>query len=126
VISGFGSASVILLSMSMLSDTMAYDRYTSGLHREGLYSSIVAILEKTGSAIGVVLIGSILAWAHYVPTKNGALVTQPVSAIWALYAGIAVIPAIFFAGNILCIVRYGLDAATMKKAADRGVTASAG
>jgi GPH family glycoside/pentoside/hexuronide:cation symporter len=118
VSSGFGSASLILLSMSMLSDTMAYDRYTSGLHREGLYSSIVAILEKTGSAIGVVLIGSFLAWAHYIPTKNGALVVQPASAIWALYGGIAVIPAIFFIGNILCIVWYGLDAATMKKTAN--------
>ena len=118
-LSGFGSASLILLSMSMLSDTMAYDRHTSGLHREGLYSSIVAILEKTGSAIGVVLIGSFLAWAHYIPTRNGALVTQPASAIWALYAGIGVIPAVFFIGNILCIVWYGLDAATMKKTTDR-------
>jgi GPH family glycoside/pentoside/hexuronide:cation symporter len=116
VCSGFGSASIILLSMSMLSDTMAYDRAMTGLHREGIYSSIVAILEKTGSAIGVVLIGSFLAWGHYIPTRNGALTIQPASAIWALYAGIAVIPAIFFAGNILCIVWYGLDAATMKKA----------
>ena len=119
VFSGLGSASLILLSMSMLSDTMAYDRYTTGLHREGIYSSIVAILEKTGSAIGVVLIGSFLAWGHYIPTRNGALAVQPASAIWALYAGIAVIPAIFFVGNILCIVRYGLDATAMKETADR-------
>jgi GPH family glycoside/pentoside/hexuronide:cation symporter len=119
VFSGLGSASLILLSMSMLSDTMAYDRAMTGLHREGIYSSIVAILEKTGSAIGVVLIGSFLAWGHYNPTRNGALAVQPASAIWALYAGIAVIPAIFFVGNILCIVWYGLDAATMKKTIER-------
>lgn len=116
IVGGFGSAGMILMSMSMLSDTMAYDRYHSGMHREGLYASIVAVLEKTSYAAGVALIGIYLDSSGYIPTTQGALVAQPATAINALYAGIALIPAVFFIGNLACIYCYRLDATVLQAA----------
>jgi GPH family glycoside/pentoside/hexuronide:cation symporter len=118
IVGGFGSGGMILLSMSMLTDTMAYDRYSTGIHREGIYASIVGILEKGGYAVGIAIIGAYLSAAHYIPTRQGALTDQPASAVQALYMGVAVIPALFFIGNIVCILFYKLDAAALKKAQD--------
>ena len=109
IIAGLGSGALILMSISMLSDTMAYDRRLTGLHREGLMSSVIAVVEKTVFAIGVALVGFILKWVGYIPTVGGALVAQPESAIRGLYAGYAIIPALMFLANGIFIYFYDLD-----------------
>lgn len=119
LVAGGSAGGMILMSMSMLTDTMAYDRYRTDLNREGAYSSIVAIMEKGGFAVGVALIGAYLNFAGYIPTRGGALVDQPPGAIDALYAGVAVIPLVFFLCNLLCIAWYDLDGEKLR-AAERG------
>ena len=109
VLSGVGSGAVILLSVSMLGDTMAYDRRLTGHHREGLLSSIIAVIEKTAFALGVAIVGFLLKKAGYVPSFGGQLVEQPASAIHALYIGYAVIPMIMFVFNGLFLFFYDLD-----------------
>jgi GPH family glycoside/pentoside/hexuronide:cation symporter len=99
IVAGFGSAGMILLSISMLSDTMAYDRDLTGRHREGLLSSVTAVVEKTAFAIGVGAVGLLLKYAQYIPTKNGALVQQPQSAVTSLYVAFAVLPVVLFCFN---------------------------
>ncbi|MDZ5648260.1 MFS transporter [Nitrospirillum sp. BR 11828] len=110
VASGVGAGGMILLSISMLADTLAYDRELTGLRREGLLSSIMAVIEKGTFALGVALLGIMLNLAHYIPTKNGQLVEQPRSAILALYAGYVVIPLLLFICNAVCISFYKLGA----------------
>ncbi len=105
------------MAISMLADTMAYDRHLTGLHREGLLSGIIAVIEKSASALGAALVGVLLTFAHYVPTVGGALVAQPASAIRALYLGFAVIPAAIFALNALCIYFYDLDERKLNESA---------
>lgn len=107
---GIGAGGMILLSISMLSDTFAHDRELTGLQREGLLSSIAAVIEKTSFAIGLAAIGLLLSLAHYVPTTNGKLVEQPASAVHALYACYTVIPIVFFLCNAACIWFYTLGA----------------
>lgn len=109
IVSGLGSGALILMSISMLGDTMAYDRRLTGLHREGLMSSVIAVVEKTSFAFGVAVVGVLLKWVGYVPTTGGALVEQPASAVAGLYAGYAVIPAAMFAINGLFMWFYDLD-----------------
>jgi len=106
--SGLGSGGMILLSISMLSDTLAYDRELTGRHREGLLSSIAAIVEKAAFAIGVGAVGVILRLAHYIPTRNGALVEQPATVVAALTLCFAVLPVLLFVGNAVCIWFYDL------------------
>jgi len=109
VLSGAGSGALILMSVSMLGDTMAYDRALTGQSREGLLSSTVAVIEKASFALGVALLGIFLRIFHYVPTTGGALVTQPASAVTALKLGYAVIPMAMFTINGMFLWFYDLD-----------------
>ncbi|MEZ5499131.1 MAG: MFS transporter [Steroidobacteraceae bacterium] len=109
IVSGFGSGAIILMSISMLGDTMAYDRKLTGLYREGLMSSVIAVVEKASFAFGLAVVGVLLKWVGYVPTVGGALVTQPASAVWGLYAGFAIVPAVMFLLNGVFLYFYDLD-----------------
>lgn len=119
LVSGLGSGALILMSISMLGDTQAYDRYLSGEAREGLLSSAIAVVEKVSFALGVAVLGVFLNWLHYVPTRGGALVAQPASAILALKLGFAVIPAAMFAINGLFLWFYDLDEGKLEAARQR-------
>lgn len=122
IASGFGSGALILMSISMLGDTMVYDRAITGMGREGLLSSTAAVLEKASFALGVAVLGVFLRAAHYIPTMGGKLVTQPPSAIFALTMGYAVIPAAMFVVNGVFLYLYDLDEGKMA-AARRGAAA---
>lgn len=116
IISGAGSGALILMSISMLGDTMAYDRSLTGLHREGLLSAIIAVVEKAAFAAGVALLGLVLKAAGYVPTFGGERVTQPDSAIRVLYIGYAIVPALMFLANGVFLLFYDLDEARLRNA----------
>lgn len=106
VLSGIGGGGMILLSISMFSDTLAHDREVTGLRREGLLSSVIAVVEKTTFALGVALVGVYLSYARYVPSTGGKLVEQPASAITALTFCFTLLPLVFAACNIACISFY--------------------
>ncbi len=109
VIAGLGSGALILMSVSMLADTMAYDRVLAGEGREGLLSSTIAVIEKVAFALGVAVLGYFLQRFGYVPTVGGELVEQPESAVFALEMGYAVIPSLLFIINGCFLFFYKLD-----------------
>lgn len=106
---GAGSGAIILMSVSMLGDTLAYDRKINGQAREALLSSTIAVVEKVSFALGVAVLGAFLQLFHYVPTTGGSIVQQPDSAILALKLGYAVIPMAMFAINGIFLWSYDLD-----------------
>lgn len=106
VLSGVGAGGMILMSISMLADTLAYDRTLTGMRREGLLSSMIAVIEKTTYALGVALVGVYLSWAHYVPTKGGQIIQQPASAVTALTLCFTMLPVLCAICNIACISFY--------------------
>lgn len=99
VIAGLGSGALILMSVSMLADTMAYDRILAKEGREGLLSSTIAVTEKVSFALGVAVLGYFLQMFDYVHTVDGALVEQPESAMFALEMGCALVPSLLFIIN---------------------------
>lgn len=113
---GIGSGAIILMSISMLGDTQAYDRVLTGEGREGLLSSTIAMTEKVSFALGVALLGIFLNLLGYVPTTGGQLITQPESAQLALTLGFSVIPAAMFVINGLFMWAYNLDEAKLAQA----------
>jgi GPH family glycoside/pentoside/hexuronide:cation symporter len=106
---GVAASGTALLSVAMLPDVMEYDFRRTGLRREGIFSSVYTIIEKVGYALGPGIIGVLLARAHYLPTLQGKLVTQPASAISALYAGSSLIPACFIVVSLVLMWLYPLD-----------------
>jgi len=114
-LNGLAATGTILMSISMLPDVMEYDRKMTGERREGVFSSIYAMLEKLSFAVGPGLIGFILAWAGYAATRGGAVIQQSDSAIEALYLGMAVIPAILAGISFFFMMGYKLDAKALKE-----------
>ena len=113
VVSGAGSGAIILMSVSMLGDTMAYDRLLTGRSREGLLSSVVAVIEKASFAFGVALVGVFLKLFGYIPTFGGKLTQQPHSAIMAMTLGFALLPMLLYVFNGMFLWFYDLDEAKL-------------
>ena len=116
VFAGFGSGAIILMSISMLADTMAYDRAVAKEGREGLLSSTIAVIEKVAFALGVAVLGMVLGAFGYVPSVDGQLVEQPESALLALKLGFSVLPALLFLANGAFLYFYRLDEAMIAAA----------
>jgi len=115
-LAGVGGAGMTLMSISMLPDTMEYDRLRSGgLRREGLFSSIYAIFEKLGYALGPLVIGAYLGLAGYISTTDGTLVEQPAEVIRALYFGAAAIPSLLLGISAFLIWHYSLDEKALRE-----------
>ena len=113
-INGVAAAGTTLMSISMLPDVMEYDRIRTGLRREGLFSGFYTIIEKLGFALGAGLIGLLLSMAGYIPSFAGKLVTQPQSAIDALYYGSSLIPAGLAVLSCCLMLAYSLDDRKLK------------
>lgn len=120
IFGGAGSGAIILMSISMLGDTLAYDRILTGEGREGLLSSTIAVIEKVSFALGVAVLGVFLKMLGYVPTTGGKLVAQPESAMLALKMGYAVIPMCMFLVNGLFLWAYDLDERKLAQAKGAG------
>lgn len=109
VLQGIGSGGMILMSLAMLPDVMENDRALGGARRDGIYSSIYAIIEKAGFALGAAVSGVYLSYAGYVATTKGALVEQSDQAVSALYAANAAVPAGLLALSFIAMCFYRLD-----------------
>lgn len=106
---GLGSGAILLSVTAMLPDVMEYDRRRTGLRREGTFSALYAIVEKSAYAVGSAVTGVFLSFAGYRPSTHGALVVQPHGAVTALYLGVSVIPAAFLMMGFVLILFYDLD-----------------
>ncbi|MCE7796479.1 MFS transporter [Sphingobium sufflavum] len=114
VLQGVGAGGMILMSLAMLPDVMENDFALNGIRRDGIYSSIYAIIEKAGFAIGAAVSGLYLSYAGYVSTTKGQLVQQSDGAVAALYAGNAVIPAVLLSLSFIAMCFYRLDRKTVQ------------
>lgn len=107
VLLGISSGGLILLGVSMLPDTIEFDRLTSGVRREGIFSGVWSAIEKGATAVGGLLIGLVLDFMGFVES-TGALVAQPESAVTGIIIGSAVIPALFMGLSLPFLFRYPL------------------
>lgn len=87
----FGAGGLVM-GFSMLPDTIEYDRITTGLDRAGLYTGLLGFIEKNAAAVSPLIIGFFFAAMGLVQSSSGN-VEQPDSAIAAIIAGKAWIPA---------------------------------
>lgn len=117
---GIFSAGGLTIGFSMLPDTIEYDRIRTGKVRTALYTGVLGFVEKTGFALGPLLMGFYFSAAGLVETTLGA-VEQPDSAITAIIYGKAWIPATLQALALFWLVSYRLtekQLADMRGAAD--------
>ena len=111
VLQGIGAGGMILMSLAMLPDVMQHDMRVNGVRRDGVYSSIYAVVEKTGFALGAAIIGVYLSFAGYQATTGGQLVEQGAGAVRALYVGNAIAPFLLLAASFAIMLFYPLGKA---------------
>ncbi|MFK8053388.1 MAG: MFS transporter, partial [Woeseiaceae bacterium] len=101
----FGSA-ILLNSQAMWLDTIDYDYRRTGLHREGMFTSIYVFVERLGYSVGPLALGALLSSMGF--DKTLPLNQQPESAELAVYIGIVWIPAAMYTLALLLLTRYKL------------------
>ncbi len=105
---GFASAGALLMSTSILPDTIEYDRLRTGRERGGIFASLYSVNEKLGFAAGAAVLGWGMAWGGYMPTTGGKIIQQAPSAIHALYLIKTLVPSFMLLIGVFLLTRYKL------------------
>lgn len=120
---GVFSNGTLVCALSMLPDTMEYDRLASGENREGMMSGIFTTVEKIAGALGPLIVGILLEARGFI--EGASIAAQPASALMAVKLGFSLVPALlcFAAIPVLLAYRLGpaqLEAMRAKQAAPAG------
>ena len=106
---GLFNGGFILMSFSVLTDTINYDRIKSGISREGALSSVYSAVDKVGNALGSAIFLAFLSVIGFVESSDGSLPEQSDSVLqWIAIAYVAV-PALLHSGSILILNKYQLQ-----------------
>lgn len=91
---GIGVAAAHVLPWAMIPDTVEWDELQSGQRHEGMYYSLIMLMQKAASGIALFAIGLALDWSGYVANAS----SQPSSALAAIRWITGAAPA-----TLLCI-----------------------
>lgn len=89
---GVVNSAFIMLSLSMLTDTIDYERRRSGVANEGVFSGIFTAAEKLSFALGPLIAGVVMSAFGFVSSTGGAIEQTPeaITGIILLYSLIPV------------------------------------
>jgi len=105
---GIFNGGFILMSFSVLTDTVTYDRIRSGVSREGVLSSVYSAVDKIGNALGSAILLAFLALVGFVESSDGSLPEQSESVVRWIGLAYVLAPALLHASSILILNRYQL------------------
>ncbi|MDK2981603.1 MAG: glycoside/pentoside/hexuronide:cation symporter, family [Chloroflexota bacterium] len=105
VMAGIGVGAAHVLPWAIIPDAIEWDEYQTGERHEGIFYSLITLMQKVASSIAIPLVGVLLEVTHYQP--NSA--TQPVSAVTGIRMLVGPIPAIFLTIGIIFALKYPLD-----------------
>jgi glycoside/pentoside/hexuronide:cation symporter, GPH family len=74
---GVVNSGFIMLSLSMLTDTIDYERRRGGTANEGIFSGIFTAAEKLAFALGPLIAGVVLSAYGFVSSTGGAVAQSP-------------------------------------------------
>jgi GPH family glycoside/pentoside/hexuronide:cation symporter len=118
LLGGLGNGGIVMVSQSMLPDTIEYQYRVNGLRIEGSFAGIYILVEKLGLAIGASLTGLILGVFGYQQAKAGATVVQPPEAILGITLVYTVVSTLFLLASVVILRFYPLDERTMRLRGD--------
>lgn len=114
---GVGYAGSQLFPLAMLPDLAAHDAVESGHNRIGLLTGTWSAFELLGFALGPAVYGFVLSLGGYV---SGAE-SQSDGAVWAILAGISIVPAVLVLLSLVALSRYRLDRVLRTEEVDSAV-----
>jgi len=107
VVIGSVNGGFILLALSMMTDTVDYQRRLMGVANEGVFAGLFSAMEKLAFAMGPVIAGLVMSAFGFVSSTGGAASQSPhaISGIILLYSAI---PAAMQGVALLIFSRYRL------------------
>ncbi|CCA92877.1 MULTISPECIES: MFS transporter [unclassified Novosphingobium] len=113
LLAGLGNGGIVMISQSMLPDTMQFQYLRTGNRIEGSFAGLYIMVEKLGQAIGASLTGIILGLFGYIEAKGGITVAQPQSAVLGIALCYSIFSTAFLVLSIVAMRFYPLDERTM-------------
>jgi len=104
VLAGIGVGAAHVLPWSILPDAIEWDEWQTGTRHEGMFYSLITLMQKIASSLAVPLILLLLEVSGYIP--NSA--SQPPQALWGIRLAVGPIPAILLCGGLLFAALYPL------------------
>ncbi|QBM75129.1 MFS transporter [Sphingomonas sp. AAP5] len=123
LLAGLGNGGIVMISQSMLPDTIEYQYRRSGLRIEGSFAGIYIMVEKLGQAIGASLTGIALGLFGYVQAHAGTVMVQSPRAVLGITLCYSVFSTLFLLASMAIMVFYPLEEKTMTLRARRAVAA---
>ena len=105
---GFFNGGFILMSFSVLTDTVAYDRAMSGQSREGALSAVYSAVDKACNALGAVIFTTFLGLIGFVTTNDGSFAQQTEEVLSGITYFFILAPAFLHLLSILVLRKYDL------------------
>lgn len=102
---GIGNAGISACMFAMVTDTIEYGEWKTGIRTEGLINSAASFGQKIGNGLSNVVMGAILAAGGYV----GTAATQTASAISAIKVSYIYVPIVLTVAQIIVLAFYHLD-----------------
>ncbi len=102
---GVGNAGISACMFAMVTDTIEYGEWKTGIRTEGLINSAASFGQKIGNGLSNVVMGAILAAGGYV----GTAATQTASAISAIKVSYIYVPIVLTVAQIIVLAFYHLD-----------------
>ena len=108
---GAAAGGLLMVTLSMLSNTMAADAAASGVNREGIFSGFWLAAEKLAFALGALIVGVVIGLFGFVESANGAHVTQTHTAVLGIAIVYCGLNGIVYLLSIVAVRRFArLDA----------------
>ena len=114
LLAGLGNGGIVMISQSMLPDTMEYQYRQSGERIEGSFAGLYIMVEKLGQAIGASMTGIILGLFGYIEAAGDKVIKQPESALLGIALCYCVISTGFLILSVIIMQFYPLDERTMR------------
>jgi len=113
ILAGIGVATAYLVPWAMLPDVIELDELETGRRREGTFYGFFVLLQKAGLALGLFMVGKVLALAGYITPPPGVTeaITQPDSALLAIRLMIGPVPAAILAAGIVLVYLFPITKA---------------
>lgn len=108
VLIGIFNGGFILMSFSVLTDTINYDRITTGISREGALSSVYSAVDKVGNAVGAAIFLAFLSYIGFKESDDGSFPAQTDEVLRSILFFYILAPATLHAGSVLILNRYKL------------------
>ncbi len=78
---GIAAGGVLMVTLSLLSTTIAAEAVETGVNRDGVYSGFWLAAEKLAFALGALFVGAFIGAMGFIEHADGLKVQQPASAI---------------------------------------------